>query len=783
MKSKPHRSLIVLATLALSTLNFELSTALAQGTAFIYQGQLMDSGAPANGLYDLQFSIYNTNLGGTPAGPILTNAATAVSNGLFTVTLDFGAGIFTGSDEWLDIAARTNGAGTFTELSPRQPLTPTPYAIFANTASNLLGTLPVAQLLGSINGSTITLGTISAAQIATNQVVTSLNKLRNDVTIQAGTNVAINVNTSSGTNALVISASASAGAGGDWLLTGNAGTQSGVNFLGTTDDETLEFRVQNTRAFHLEPGFLGDFGPAVPNVIGGSTNNSTAGSDEVEGATIGGGDSNTVAMRYATIAGGQGNYISDLSPYSSIGGGMNNTNFAAYSTIVGGLNNDIQNLGTYSTIGGGRFNKLVTNAFGSMIGGGEYNVIDDAAFDSTIAGGSENYVGTEAADATISGGYTNIIGSSCISSTIGGGFYNTIGDYCSYSTIGGGHSNLVGVTALSPLTHSTIAGGLGNSITSSSSASISGGADNNIDSADWATIGGGSENAVLADSAVIGGGDMNTISDQSAGSVICGGEGNGISTNATSAAVLGGEENHIGAGASYTTIAGGYFNVAAGEGSFAAGEYASATNDNTFVWSDGSEFFSSVLGAQFLILAHNGVGINKNNPNPQYALDVKGAINADGLVAQNVDISNNITCATVVASESVMAPNLEYNSDRNLKENFLPVSAEGILVKVAALPISRWNFRNDKAVEHIGPMAQDFHSAFNVGPDDRHITTVDEGGVALAAIQGLNQKLEETQQAVKTKDSEIQSLKQQNELLAVRFEELEATVRELAARK
>ena len=128
----------------------------AQGTAFTYQGQLMDTGAPANGLYDLQFVLYSASAGGSQAGPVLTNAATAVSNGLFTVTLDFGAGIFTGANYWLDIAARTNGSGTFTELSPRQQLTPTPYAIFATTSSNVSGTVSAAQLSGTVNDTQLT---------------------------------------------------------------------------------------------------------------------------------------------------------------------------------------------------------------------------------------------------------------------------------------------------------------------------------------------------------------------------------------------------------------------------------------------------------------------------------------------------------------------------------------------------------------------------------------------------------------------------------------------------
>jgi chromosome segregation ATPase len=80
-------------------------------------------------------------------------------------------------------------------------------------------------------------------------------------------------------------------------------------------------------------------------------------------------------------------------------------------------------------------------------------------------------------------------------------------------------------------------------------------------------------------------------------------------------------------------------------------------------------------------------------------------------------------------------------------------------------------------------MAQDFQAAFHLSADDKHISVVDEGGVALAAIQGLNQKLEEAQRAVKARDGEIQTLKQENDSLSGRLSELEAAVRQLAARK
>jgi hypothetical protein len=123
--------------------------AWAQETAFSYQGKLQNNGNPANGSYDLQFTLFATNVSGAPiAGPV-TNAAVTVSNGLFTTTVDLGD-VFSGTKDWLEIAVSTNGANTFMVLAPRQPLHPVPSAIFANTASNLSGLLPTTQLNGPI---------------------------------------------------------------------------------------------------------------------------------------------------------------------------------------------------------------------------------------------------------------------------------------------------------------------------------------------------------------------------------------------------------------------------------------------------------------------------------------------------------------------------------------------------------------------------------------------------------------------------------------------------------
>lgn len=122
----------------------------AQTSAFTYQGQLIESGVSVTGLYDFRFRLASDPLGNNYfGGPFLTNAL-PVTGGLFQVAVDFGAGVFTGSNCWLQVDVKTNGGGAYTTLTPLQALTPTPYATFANTASNLAGALPASQLSGPV---------------------------------------------------------------------------------------------------------------------------------------------------------------------------------------------------------------------------------------------------------------------------------------------------------------------------------------------------------------------------------------------------------------------------------------------------------------------------------------------------------------------------------------------------------------------------------------------------------------------------------------------------------
>ncbi|MEI8290826.1 MAG: hypothetical protein WCH99_15280, partial [Verrucomicrobiota bacterium] len=153
MKLKPF--VFVLGMLISGALN-----CAAQGTTFTYQGRLNEGANPAGGNYDLRFAIYDASSAGTQQGSWLTNSATAVSNGLFTVTLDFGAGVFTGANRWLEIGVQPAGGTNFATLAPRQPITTTPYAQFASNAA----TAAVASSANTVAAANIT-GTVALAQL------------------------------------------------------------------------------------------------------------------------------------------------------------------------------------------------------------------------------------------------------------------------------------------------------------------------------------------------------------------------------------------------------------------------------------------------------------------------------------------------------------------------------------------------------------------------------------------------------------------------------------------
>jgi hypothetical protein len=110
----------------------ELAPQEALGTAFTYQGQLQKDGSPVDAECQVAFRLYDQAVDGAQVGPPLT-ITVPITEGVFTVGLDFGAGVFDGEARWLSVAVQCPGDVGFTSL-PRQALTAAPYALYALAA-------------------------------------------------------------------------------------------------------------------------------------------------------------------------------------------------------------------------------------------------------------------------------------------------------------------------------------------------------------------------------------------------------------------------------------------------------------------------------------------------------------------------------------------------------------------------------------------------------------------------------------------------------------------------
>ena len=218
-------------------------------------------------------------------------------------------------------------------------------------------------------------------------------------------------------------------------------------------------------------------------------------------------------------------------------------------------------------------------------------------------------------------------------------------------------------------------------------------------------------------------------------------------------AIGGGRGNAIAGYAS--TIPGGADNVVINNFDFAAGRNAVADTDGSFVWSDDS------VQAQF--------GSGTNTPN-DFLVRATGLV----LFATATDGNGNTTSGVELTHGSGSWANV---SDRNAKTAITTVSPGDVLAGVLKMPISTWQYKAESPdIRHLGPMAQDFFAAFHLGKDNRHITDIDEGGVALAAIQGLNQKLEHEFKKVTDENA---ALKAQNAALTAKLAQLDARMTSL----
>jgi hypothetical protein len=312
--------------------------------------------------------------------------------------------------------------------------------------------------------------------------------------------------------------------------------------------------------------------------------------------------------------------------------------------------------------------------------------------------------------------------------TVGGGFNNRAGNFgstadTSYATVGGGQHNTASGN------HATVDGGQSNTA-NGNWATVGGGASNTANSL-LATVAGGESNTASGTQATVGGGLSNTASG------ILATVGGGNSNHATGQyATVGGGDGNTASG-EWATVPGGDFNTAAGNYSFAAGFGARANHNGSFVWGDSQNAFMASSGVnQFIARAAGGFFLQSDS-----TLDSQGGFinTSTGAFLSNVGVWTNA-------------------SDAALKTDFTPIDPAGVLDRVSDMPVTSWSYRAEPGVIHIGPTAQDFHAAFGLGSDDKTIGTVDADGVALAAIQGLNEKVEEKDARLAELESRLAAL-------------------------
>jgi Chaperone of endosialidase len=526
----------------------------------------------------------------------------------------------------------------------------------------------------------------------------------------------------------------------------------------STNNDSFNVRAQGGARFLTGGGGMTVDGQAViisgtPNIIEGSSLNFV--SSGVVGATVGGGGAtnfsgqsytNSVTGNFGTVSGGSGNTASvtatvgggnknNASTFgATIGGGTGNTASGVNATVAGGGPNNAG--GDYSTVGGGSGNQAT--GVGTVIAGG--GIFLNNGLETTLANFA-NGVGS-----TVGGGAGNTVSSN--QATVGGGFLNKATN--NYATVPGGTENVAGGQYSFAAGQQALALNQGAFV--------------------WAD----SQNAAFASSAndqflvrAQGGVGINTSSTPD--SYLCINTNTYLFSHPIYLRGEGGSDHNHGlayCGPSKTNFLPGVL------------------PDGPVLWGFGGGALGTISASNAVLSwTGNGVTISPGTSSSTPALRVVGIGNATtpalsvssqnpqltGLIAQFGN--SNAYVAAITNDGTFYGKAFTMTSDRNAKENFMTLDAKTVLEKVAAMPVTQWNYKDDAAdKKHIGPVAQDFHTAFGLdGADDKHISVVDEGGVALAAIQGLNQKLNE-------KDTELTELKE-------RLAALETVVKSLAEKK
>jgi hypothetical protein len=226
----------------------------------------------------------------------------------------------------------------------------------------------------------------------------------------------------------------------------------------------------------------------------------------------------------------------------------------------------------------------------------------------------------------------------------------------------------------------------------------------------------------------------------------------------------------------FSSVALGEDNVASGAGSIALGRGANTnTKRGSFVFADDSvrvenystapTYFMAAVARSANWRTTGGFHVYANSSLTE-GVSITGRHDGDSFIASNGWDRRDALISTSTGAYLANSGIWTNVSDRDKKTNFSAIDGRQVLRKVAALPMTSWNYKADPNALHIGPTAQDFHDAFKLGSDNKTIGTVDADGVALAAIQGLNEELKE-------RDATIAALKEQNAAFEARLKKLE----------
>jgi hypothetical protein len=547
---------------------------------------------------------------------------------------------------------------------------------------------------------------------------------------------------------------------------GNAFVQGGNAFgataiLGTTDAQSLDVRVGGERVVRFQLN-LGD----IPSIVGGDPANQATGGAAFVGGGGGGGTNcfdpvavsnnapcrNLAAQPWSVVAGGYAN-VAGLQ--AVVGGGSgNNANTAA---VVGGGFGNLA--GTQAVVSGGVRNRA--SGQGSAVGGGANNLASSTR--AVVAGGDAN----EASGllAAVGGGTSNRASGSAAAILGGGLICRDPPDCTGFSVVG---NVAAGRNAVVP-------GGAGNRA----------GGDNSLAAGRFAVVRSAAESGdfdgdegsfVWSDTLEFDfvSAGPNEFAARASGGVrfVTKIDRNGLPTE-TFAIVPGDVGNGQRVGISTATPEA-PLHVVEGQ----AG--VSANSESSIVAERNTSNFVSILAPTTVeagVLfgspanAQDG-GVVYDHSDRSLAFRTNGNMNRMRIFANGgVGIARTSASHPVHVGTSVLNGNGAHltasgvwtnGSSRSFKEGFEAIDARDVLERVAAMPISAWRYTGDTA-RHIGPTAEDFKAAFGLGGDERYIGTVDADGVALAAIQGLNAKLEarlgEKQAAIAARDAEIAQLK------------------------